>query len=103
MTKNCNYSLVNIHWSNISDNARDLIHKTLTFKENRITASEIAKHPWLQNMDELKQYMGRNKKIKNIWLSLYNFIGLKFSDQSWFIYTLFSYTQILSLFSLMML
>jgi calcium/calmodulin-dependent protein kinase I len=51
MTKNCDYSLVNVHWSNISDNAKDLIKKTLTNKENRISASEIAKHPWLTNSE----------------------------------------------------
>ena len=47
MTKSCSYSLVNVHWSNVSDNAKDLIKKTLTMKENRISACEIAKHPWL--------------------------------------------------------
>ncbi len=64
MTRNCDYSLVNVHWSNISDNAKDLIKKTLTMKDNRISASEIAKHPWLANSEELKQYIGRNKKPK---------------------------------------
>ena len=47
MTKSCSYSLVNVHWANVSDNAKDLIKKTLTIKENRISASEVAKHPWL--------------------------------------------------------
>jgi serine/threonine protein kinase len=51
MTKSCNYSLVNLHWSNVSDNAKDLIRRTLTFKEKRITASEIAKHPWLKDTE----------------------------------------------------
>ena len=64
LTKNCNYSIVNMHWSNISDEAKDIIQKTLTFKENRITTAELAKHPWLANTDQLKQYMGRNKKSK---------------------------------------
>jgi serine/threonine protein kinase len=64
MTKNCNYSLLNIHWSNVSDNAKDLIRSTLTFKDKRISASDIAKHPWLENTEELKQYMGRNKRPK---------------------------------------
>ena len=47
LTKECNFSLVNVHWSNISDNAKDLIYKTLTFKDQRISSKDVAEHPWL--------------------------------------------------------
>lgn len=48
LTKNCSYSIVNVHWSNISDNAKDLIAKTLTFKDKRMSTKEIAEHAWLK-------------------------------------------------------
>lgn len=41
MTKNCNISLVNAHWENVSEEAKDLIDKMLSFKENRIPTKYV--------------------------------------------------------------
>lgn len=34
-------------WDVISDEAKDLISKMITVQENRITASDVLRHPWL--------------------------------------------------------
>lgn len=51
MTKNCTYSLVNAHWANVSEEAKDLIYKVLTYKDYRITTKEVSEHKWLQNIE----------------------------------------------------
>lgn len=66
MTKSCSVSLTNLHWSNVSDSAKDLIYKVLTFKEERITTKQVHDHEWLQDIDKLKAYEGRNKKLRYI-------------------------------------
>ena len=48
LTKNCNYSIENVHWSNISEDAKDLIEKTLTFKDKRLSTKEVSEHRWLR-------------------------------------------------------
>lgn len=51
MTLNCNISLRNNHWSNVSEEAKDLILKILTpTAEGRITTKQALEHPWLQNI-----------------------------------------------------
>jgi calcium/calmodulin-dependent protein kinase I len=43
------YDFEDDYWSNISDYAKDLIDKMLTYDPNRrITANEALKHPWFQ-------------------------------------------------------
>jgi len=41
MTLNCNISLVNYHWSNVSEDAKDLINKILISGEQRITTKQV--------------------------------------------------------------
>jgi hypothetical protein len=36
--------------------------KILTPAESRITTKQALEHPWLQNIEGLKEYQGRNKK-----------------------------------------
>ncbi len=62
MTLSCNISLKNNHWSNVSEQAKDLIMKILTPAETRITTKQAMEHPWLEDIDKLKEYNGRNKK-----------------------------------------
>jgi hypothetical protein len=38
--------------------------KLLTFKDQRITTREVSEHAWLQNIEDLKAYQGRNRKKK---------------------------------------
>jgi hypothetical protein len=62
MTLACNISLSNHHWSNVSEGAKDLILKILTPASDRISTKQALNHPWLQNIENLKEYQGRNKK-----------------------------------------
>ena len=62
MTVQCSVSLTNSHWANVSDEAKDLILKLLTPKHRRITTKQALERPWLQNVDRLKQYEGRNHR-----------------------------------------
>lgn len=62
MTLSCNISLRNNHWSNVSEEAKDLILKILTPAQDRITTKQAIEHPWLQNIERLKDFNGRNKK-----------------------------------------
>lgn len=62
MTLGCNISLRNNHWSNVSEEAKDLILKILTSADKRITTKQALDHPWLQDVDRLKEFQGRNKK-----------------------------------------
>lgn len=62
MTLSCNISLKNNHWSNVSEEAKDLIMKILTSADSRITTKQAMEHPWLEDIDKLKEYNGRNKK-----------------------------------------
>lgn len=42
-------------WSNISDNAKDLIKKLLTYDpDQRISAEEALKHPWIVEMSSIQ-------------------------------------------------
>jgi hypothetical protein len=52
----------------VSDEAKDLIKKVLCFKEQRITTREMADHPWLKNLEKLKEYKGRNPKVNRAYL-----------------------------------
>lgn len=36
--------------------------KILTPAESRITTKQAMEHPWLEDIDKLKEYNGRNKK-----------------------------------------
>jgi hypothetical protein len=47
MTLRCDINLTNIHWSNISPEAKDLISKILTKDEERISTKDVLDHPWL--------------------------------------------------------
>lgn len=62
MTLSCNISLRNNHWSNVSEEAKDLILKILTSADKRITTKQALDHPWLQDVERLKEFQGRNKK-----------------------------------------
>jgi hypothetical protein len=46
--------MVNNHWANISNEAKDLLEKILCFKDKRLTTKQVANHPWLKNIDKLK-------------------------------------------------
>ena len=50
MTLRCSINLKSNHWSNISENAKDLISKLLTSYEERISTKEVLTHPWLENI-----------------------------------------------------
>jgi hypothetical protein len=50
------------HWSNVSENAKDLIYRILTFADERITTKQILEHPWMKDIEQLKAYNGSNKK-----------------------------------------
>jgi serine/threonine protein kinase len=62
MTINCSIELTNNHWSNVSEEAKDLIKKILTSDDKRITTKKILEHPWIKNIEHLKDYEGKNKK-----------------------------------------
>ena len=62
MTLNCNVKLENNHWSNVSEGAKDLLMRILTFSEKRISTKEVMGHSWLQKIEKLKEYQGRNQK-----------------------------------------
>lgn len=55
LTLSCSISLKNDHWSNISEEAKDLIYKVLTFEDKRISTKQILEHPWLKNIERLKE------------------------------------------------
>lgn len=61
------YDFTDIIWNDISDDAVDLIKKLLTVSpEERITATEALKHPWIINDDSKK------RKIEHIWSKVKN-------------------------------
>jgi hypothetical protein len=61
MTMSCNICLMNAHWGNVSPPAKDLVMRILTPVEQRITTKQVMEHPWLQNIEALKEYAGRNR------------------------------------------
>ena len=56
--------MVNNHWANVSEEAKELIEKILCFKEGRISTKEVSEHRWLQKIENLKTYRGSNIKKK---------------------------------------
>ena len=51
LTLKCEPILDNLHWSNVSSLAKDLIRKMLTFREERISTAEVLRHGWLQDIE----------------------------------------------------
>ena len=50
-------------WNNISPNAKDLVLKMLdTDPYKRISIKDVFKHHWIQNKNDLLQYIGKNRK-----------------------------------------
>lgn len=60
------YHMDENHWTNVSEEGKDLIRKMLEFNpEKRIKLSEAFNHPWVKNRKNLLNYQGRNRKPKN--------------------------------------
>ncbi|KRX08460.1 Protein kinase-like domain [Pseudocohnilembus persalinus] len=55
------FSLVDDHWKNISDSAKDLVQKLLKVDpQERLDMREALQHEWITNRKALEQYKGRN-------------------------------------------
>ena len=63
-TVNCNYSLIDDHWDNITEEAKDLIRQLLKRDPNkRIDLDDALKHNWFNIREtELKKRIGINNK-----------------------------------------
>lgn len=67
--------LKNAHWNNVSEEAKDLVYKMITYKNERLTLKQLIEHPWLQNIEDLKKYNKINKKNRYIGWSVNWFIS----------------------------
>ncbi len=56
------YSITDLHWTNMSEQARDLTSRLLEKDpEKRISLIEALVHPWITDRAALKQYKGSNR------------------------------------------
>lgn len=65
MIKRGDFDFPSPYWDEISDMAKDLIKKLLVVeKENRLTADEILKHPWIDGETPRMELPAVTEKIK---------------------------------------
>ncbi|KRX05898.1 Protein kinase-like domain [Pseudocohnilembus persalinus] len=68
---NCDYSFDSPSFIQVSKDAKDLIQKMLTSNvDDRISAQEALKHPWIIRMNQINQQQNsdeKNQKISNIF------------------------------------
>lgn len=61
------YSMEGEEWDVISDDAKDLISKMITFQGDRISASEVLGHPWLSKTNLSTNIKLNANGIKNFY------------------------------------
>lgn len=60
------YQLTDLHWQNISPEAKDLVTQLLQGDpDKRMSLTDAMNHPWIVERDKFKKYDGVNREVDN--------------------------------------